>query len=679
MAQRRLAAIMFSDIVGYTSLLKEDEKKAFETLRKNQRIHRRLIKKFNGRWLKEMESGVLASFSSITDAVTCALVIKKSTEEIKIPVRIGIHQGEVIFEKKDILGDGVNIASRIHSTVEENDIIISETVYNDIKNKEGLDIEFVVERELKGVSKPVGIYSVSCTDDSLLDFTIDTGELVQPLSFGRTTIVVGIMVIAMLAFALYHFLPKIINPPSEQEQSVLVLPCVNYTGTDTLDYFLAGMHDEMIGDIGKISALRVISTTTATTYKNTEKSIPQIASELGVNNIIEPSVKCLGDSICLQVKVMGAYPEEKQLWIHEFKVEKSEILNLYNTVTKDIAERIKVGLTPQEEKLLAEEARLVDPEAYDAYIKGMLYFDKVNPESLLIAAEYFKKAIEIDPYWASPYAGLAGIGLWENQMNLVSRSVPLQMMYKNLIKAIELDPNSANTHYTKAMIAVYIDWDWETGENEIKKALELNPNNAECRIWYAELLVILQRSDEALAQANMALELDPLRSVIVAFYAMVMNNIGDYQSAIDHCEKALSIQPGHPVARETLNTSYYLIGDYPKSIEMITHNYIPYLGDENLKSTFKKAFEEQGYSTAIEVLVAAEEEFAKEEFLSPWSIAFNYMQLKRYDKALDWLEKGYEIHDTQMPFIGIGIFRSDELKENPRYIKLMEKMNLPLP
>ena len=138
MAQRKLAAIMFSDIVGYASLLKEDEKKAFETLRKNQRIHKRLIKKFNGRWLKEMESGLLASFSSNIDAVMCAVSIQKANQELEIPLRIGIHLGDVIFEKKDVLGDGVNIASRIQGLAGSNEIVISEKVHSDIKNKEGL-------------------------------------------------------------------------------------------------------------------------------------------------------------------------------------------------------------------------------------------------------------------------------------------------------------------------------------------------------------------------------------------------------------------------------------------------------------------------------------------------------------------------------------------------------------
>jgi class 3 adenylate cyclase len=158
---------MFTDILGYDSLLKENEKNAFEIRKKNQRIHRRLIKRFNGRWLKEMKSGILVSFSSNIDAVMCAVSIQKATEELNIPIRIGIHQGDVIFEKKDILGDGVNIASRIQSFTETHGIVISDTVYKDIRNKEGLKYKSLGTQALKGVESPVGIYNVNCPDESL--------------------------------------------------------------------------------------------------------------------------------------------------------------------------------------------------------------------------------------------------------------------------------------------------------------------------------------------------------------------------------------------------------------------------------------------------------------------------------------------------------------------------------
>ena len=150
MQQRRLAAIMFTDIIGYTALMGDDEQRAFEILKKNRRIHWRLIKKYNGRLLKEMGDGMLASFPSSIEAVVCSLSLQKALMELDIPIRIGIHQGDVIFERKDVLGDGVNIASRIQGIAETNGIAISETVYKDIRNKVGIETEFIGEKSFKG-------------------------------------------------------------------------------------------------------------------------------------------------------------------------------------------------------------------------------------------------------------------------------------------------------------------------------------------------------------------------------------------------------------------------------------------------------------------------------------------------------------------------------------------------
>ncbi|MEN8251908.1 MAG: adenylate/guanylate cyclase domain-containing protein, partial [Bacteroidota bacterium] len=171
MSRHRLAAIMFTDIVGYTSLMSSNEKKAIDIIKKNRRIHWRLIKKYRGKWLKEMGDGTLASFSSNVDAVMCAVSIQKATSELEIPLRIGIHQGDVIFEQADILGDGVNVASRIQGLAEAGGIAVSETVHNEIKNKEGLESEFLGEQHLKGLESPIGIYNTSCHDFSLLDYS----------------------------------------------------------------------------------------------------------------------------------------------------------------------------------------------------------------------------------------------------------------------------------------------------------------------------------------------------------------------------------------------------------------------------------------------------------------------------------------------------------------------------
>ena len=683
MSQRRLAAIMFTDIVGYDSLLKEDEKKAFEILRKNQRIHKRLIKKFNGRWLKEMGSGILASFNSNIDAVMCAVSIQKATTEVQIPVRIGIHQGDVIFEKKDVLGDGVNVASRIQNAVSSNSIVISETVYNDIKNKEGLEIDYLGEQPLKGVTKPVGIYKVTCQDENLLDFSFDTGELVRPFSFGRTTIVVGIMVIALLAYALYYLLPKLTKSSSEPGTSVLVLPFNNYLGTDTLDYFVAGMHDALISDIGKISALNVKSKTTANAIKNINKSIPEIAEELGINTFIETGVLCIGDSVCLQMKIFDQ--EENELLIHDFKAERSQILNLYSKITKDIANRINAALTPQEEQLLAR-SRTVDREVYNSYLKGFSYMEDMSMEAVYEAMELLNTAIEKDPDWAPLYTGLAQVWIAFATMGYESPSVAYQNVYDNLDKALELDPNVSNAHHIRAMSAYLYEWKWDEAEKDFIKALAINPNDVTSRIFYAHLLSILQRFDEALTQGQLALDLDPLNPLIQALYAALYQCVGDCETAMTYYEKILANDPEHALANENWILATYQCGEYERGWEALKLNLIQkQIIEIDEINKIDEIFNNQGFVAAHEAMVHHLEGLAESGYvypinlINPADMAYYYYMVNQDDKAIKWLEKGFEMHHPIMPYVFTRIWDFNRLRENPRFIDIARKMNLPSP
>lgn len=455
-------------------------------------------------------------------------------------------------------------------------------------------------------------------------------------------------------------------------ESIVVLPFENYTGSDELEYFVSGMHSSLIGDIGKISALRIISETTSNAYKNVEKSISDIASELHVDAVVEASVLSIGDSIRVQIKLVSAFPEEQQIWVQDYYEEKSQILNLYNRATKEISDEINVILTPQEESLLAE-SRTVNTLAYDTYLKGKFYLDQIDQDALQRAKEYFNIAIDKDPNWAPPYAGLAEVRGYQMQMGFVSPSIAIPKIYDNLNKALALEPNSSNSHYISAVIAVWTEWNWEKGEKEFLKALELNPNNALCRIFYAHLLMILRRSDEALYHANLALKLDPLRPFVLGLYAVVMRDVGDYQSAIAHAEKALAIDPDHRFARRHLAGAYNDIGDYDRWFELWKKTTS---WDNEVVSAIEKKFREHGYFSAIEEIINVNEEAAKEGHISIVAQARRYYILRKYEKALEWLERGYEIHDPNMPYI-TTFATFDQLKDNPRFIELLKKMKLP--
>ena len=468
------------------------------------------------------------------------------------------------------------------------------------------------------------------------------------------------------------------GPPRLQAgdiQSLVVLPFDNFTGDDGLEYFVSGMHSSLIGDMGKISGLRVISKTSSNVYKGVDMSVPQIASELAVDAVVEAQVMCLGDSICLQVKVVSAFPEEKQLWIAEYKEEKSQILNLYNQVTKHIADEVMVELTADEDNLLSE-ARTVNMEAYEAYLRGHQYWDDLSEESLNKALEYLTFAVEKDPDWAPLYDGLAKVWGGKVQMGFVSPDIAMPLIYANLNKAFELDPDFAGSHFTSAVFGVWAEWNWDKGEKEFLKALGINPNDAMSRIYYAHLLAILQRFDEALIQGQLAVELDPMNPLILALFAPVLVSSGDWETALAYLEKALEIDPENFFALGNFDIVAYKCEEYEKAFEALI-SYIPFNYDIMMKN-IERSYKEKGIDSVYDEILRQLEIKSHESFISFFDIAVRYNLMDQNDKTLDWFEIGLEQHDPNMPYITTGFFNTEPLEDNPRFLAILEKMNLSL-
>jgi hypothetical protein len=335
--------------------------------------------------------------------------------------------------------------------------------------------------------------------------------------------------------------------------------------------------------------------------------------------------------------MISGFPEERTLWLADYKEAKSQIPNLYNRITKQIADAVKIELTTDEDLLLAEK-HTVDPEAFDAYINGLAYLEMVNNDSIQKASEYFHIAIDIEPDWAPPYAGLAEVGTYQQQMGFVPPSIAVPKIYQNLIKVRELDPNSAIAHYITAVIAVWTEWNWEKGEDEFLKSLKLNPSNALCRMFYAHLLMILHRSDEAITQAKEAVKLDPLRPLILALHSVVLRNTGDYESAKIQVEKALSIDPDHYFAKRQLHEVYLLEGDHKKAFELYLDGK-KFIFDGETIAELLRTFDKQGRNAALEKVIIEHVKTGKDRY-SP-DLAGIYAEIEKYDEAIICLEKAY--------------------------------------
>jgi adenylate cyclase len=458
--------------------------------------------------------------------------------------------------------------------------------------------------------------------------------------------------------------------------SLVILPFDNFTGDDQMENVVAGMHSMLIGDIGRINGLRVISPTTSRVYKKEERSIPDIAAELGVNAVIEPTIMCFGDTVCMQVKVMSTYPEEKILWVADYREPKGEVLNLYNRITKELADKVRIELTEGEKQIFSEN-RTVRPEALDAFLKGQYYWELLDMDSIPKAMANFQLAIELDPEWADPYAGLGLIWGMFRFFGALPASTTQPMIDQYLSKGMELDPTSWTVHFVKAIDAVWSKFEWEQGEEAFLKAIELNPSSALSRLYYAHLLMILHRNEEALRMADIGLKLDPLKPLVLGLYGIVMTGTGHYPEAVQACEKAVSIDPKFWFAHSNIMRPAYLMGDYEKWIQAWTDKV---RWSEQSKASVRAAFDRGGHLESVrEMLRLNELYYPSDCFMSDGVKAERYMYLGEVEKALDHYEKIIEEDPLDGAYLGTNIHFYDQLKDQPRYQALLERLNLPLP
>jgi len=332
-------------------------------------------------------------------------------------------------------------------------------------------------------------------------------------------------------------------------QSLVILPFDNFTGDDALEYFVDGMHASLIGDVGQIGGLQVTSRTSSNAFRDMDMTIPEIASKIGADAALETAVMCLGDTICLQFRLVSTRGNEKQIWVGDYREEKSQILNLYNRITKQIAEEVMVELSSDEQRRLQKEQN-IDKEAYDAYLKG--YEIWKNPGKLDKAYEYLSLAIQKDPDWAPPYAGMAQVWILRLQFGIMEPGLCRQMIHENINRAIELDPDLRGFYFISGVISTWTDWNWELGEKAFLKAIAINPNDVMSRIYYSHLLICLRRPDEAITQGKLAVGLDPLNPFTLGLYSGVLRSTGQFQEALEYAEKANTLSQGKANAQMKL-------------------------------------------------------------------------------------------------------------------------------
>ena len=448
--------------------------------------------------------------------------------------------------------------------------------------------------------------------------------------------------------------------------SLAVLPLENLSGDPEQEYFADGMTDALIADLGKIGALQVRSRTSIMQYKGVKKPLPEIARELNVDAVVEGSVLRVGEQVRITAQLIHA-PTDTHLWAESYERDMGDVLALQREVARAIAGEIKVAVTPSEETRLAS-ARRVNPETYEAYLKGMFHLNKFTPEGYEKGLAYLHQAIEHDPADPLAYAGLA-LGYSIIGHGPAPSPEALPRAKAAALKALELDDTLAEAHAVLAEVKLYYDWDWAGAEQAFQRALELNPNLAEAHGHYAWYLVLLGRKGEALAEMKRAQELDPLAPIYSAWLGQQYRSAGQYEEAIGEARKSLELNPDFPVGLSALGDVYAAKGMYEEAIA--AHQKAGAVAPD-LGWALGRTYALAGQKDKARKIAADLEEEAKNH----WGLAEIYTALGEKDEAFRWLEAGYEYRHNWIPWMGWNP-NYEPLRDDPRFGDLLRRMKLP--
>jgi len=635
---RQLAAIMFADIVGYTALMQEDEEVALQLRHKFKSKLEEEVSLHHGRILAFKGDGALCSFNSAIEGVRAAVTVQLAMQTLPpVPLRIGIHTGDVIMEEDNIYGDGVNIASRLESFAVPGSIFISGKVYDDIKNQRDIETVSLGKYVLKNVKEQVEIFAIS-----------NSGIIVPEVH------------------SLKGKGEKIL------QKSILVLPFVNMSTDPEQEYFSDGLTEELISNLSRIQDMRVISRTTSMQYKGTKKDIKAIGREAGVSYIMEGSVRKYGSDLRITAQFIDAR-QDTHLWAETYRGTMEDIFDFQEKVSAKIVEALRMQLTREEKKNL-QKRFTENSEAYQLYLQGRYFWSRRNEEGLKAATRFFEKALEKDPNYALAWAGLADTySLMGEYTNISRRELfPKQMAAVN--KALEIDSRLAEAHISLAISLMLNEWDWVKSEKEFKIGIELNPNYATGRHWYAEWLLYNSNFNEAFREISLAVELDPISQGILKDKGIHFYYTRQFDEAIEIAIKTLELDSAFTPAYRLLSLAYQGKGMFNKAI--VENQRWGELTGNKVKTevALVQIYAAAGLKEEATKLIK-QIEIDKLGGNDYRGMATVYAALGENDMAFNWLEKSYDRREESLCSLKVD-HKMDPLRPDPRFNDLLKRIGL---
>jgi adenylate cyclase len=636
---RRLAAIVFTDIVGFSSLSQRDEAGALRLLDSHNSAVRRVLSRNGGREIKTIGDSFLLEFQSALQAVKFAA---EAQEELANPaswggdspvaVKIGIHVGDVIERGGDVIGDAVNIASRIVGVAEGGEICVSGHVRDQVLNKVPYEFERLPRQQLKNIDLEVDLYRV-----------------VTPTSGQQE-----------------------VRTPQDGTR-IAVLPFSNISPDPGDSYFAEGLTEELIAALSEVRGLRVIARTSVGHYRGTSKGVDQIGRELKVSHVLEGSVRKAGNRIRITASLVDTRSQEG-LWSGNFEKDLSDVFSIQSGIAASVVDSLRVKLLSGE-RVRMESRETDNIAAYVAYLKGRSVMRTGTEEAAHRAQEQFELAIREDGAYAKAYAGKADSVMMLGDYLFTPMPVALEEAKKCVDKALALDPSLAEARVSLGSLLMY-EYKFEEAEKEFRKAIELNPSYATGHQWYSSCLQTLGRIREAVEEVLQAEELDPL-SPSITLSAIYRTRATSTDEETERMVRKLEeIDPGSPLVDEARMVTRFTKKDWPRALfylkRMIQRDPAdPYL-DANLAYICAATGKREEALELVEKLKRVPEDARIKGQL----LAFAYFGLGDVDSAFEWWRYAASMKETFFGWIrSFPLFEG--MRSDPRYAALLKSVNLP--
>jgi TolB-like protein len=642
MAQtRQLAAIMFTDMVGYTALMQTDEESAKKKRQRHKLVFDDCVEKHHGKVLQYFGDGTLSIFSSAINCVNCAIDIQQQlSQPPNVDVRIGIHTGDITFDNEGIYGNGVNIASRIETLAVPGGIFISDRVHEDIKNHKHILTREIGFFEMKNVQQPVHVFAIANEGLVVPRREEMKGKTKQPVN------------------------------------TLAVLPFVNLSNDPENEYFSDGVTEKLLNALTAVDGLRVTSRTSSFALKGRNEDIRDIASKLNVEKIVEGSVRKSGNRVRITAQLINA-ADGFHIWSETYDRDLTDIFQVQDEISKIIANKLRADLSPDNRNELLVKPPTKNLEAYSLFLKGKYYQNKETPAEMFKAIEYFRQAIALAQDFALSHAFIAAAYAMLGSVGVVPPQEAYQQIVENSNRAIELDSSLPQAHVARAVGYLFFEWRWEDAYRSLMKAIELNPGSVESYWVLGYYYLIMNEPAKAVVAHEKAWQQDPLSMSLARSLGIAYFYQHRYDDVIRMSDMQLEVMPANWYALAIKGFAFGLKGDWNTTLEILLKANELSGGYPLSLSYLAFCYGTLGNKEEALSIVAQIESFHQlhPELMQNEDLCFAWWGIGDHDKAFGYLFKAIDKKEAMTGYM-VNSPLYIGLHEDPRFQEVKRKMNL---